>query len=64
MDSKKIALWILIIGVGSIVFGAIGFIWWDRGAPPGFKPKIVEVDIETISFKGVVDFPSFVKQKY
>ena len=51
MDSKKIALWILIIGVGSIVFGAIGFIWWDRGALPGFKPKIVNVDIETISYK-------------
>ena len=51
MDSKKIALWILIIGVGSIVFGAVGFIWWDRGAPPGFKPKIVDVTIEDISYK-------------
>ncbi len=51
MESKKIALWILIIGVGSIVSGAIGFIWWDRGAPPGFQPPIIDVTIEDISYE-------------
>jgi hypothetical protein len=41
----------------ALIFGTIfvlattyvGFIWWDRGAPPGFKPEIVDVTIDTIN---------------
>tara|TARA_B110000037_G_scaffold128197_1_gene145764 strand:+ start:148 stop:609 length:462 start_codon:yes stop_codon:yes gene_type:complete len=41
----------------ALIFGTIfvltttyvGFVWWDRGAPPGFKPEIVDVTIDTIN---------------
>ena len=28
---------------------AIGVVWWDRGAPPGFDPPIFDVEIEEIT---------------
>ena len=27
----------------------VAFVWWDRGAPPGFQPTIVDVTINTIN---------------
>ena len=27
----------------------IGFVWWERGAPPGFRPTIFDKDIEDLS---------------
>lgn len=50
MHSKKLALWIFVLGVGGMITGILGFIWWDRGALPGFKPEIVDVTIEDISW--------------
>ena len=50
MQSKKLALWIFIVGVGSLVSGVLGFIWWDRGALPGFKPDIVDVTVDSVNW--------------
>ena len=50
MHSKKLAFWIFTIGVSTLVFGILGFIWWDRGALPGFKPEIVDVTIESVNW--------------
>ena len=45
---KKLILTIMgpVVLVGSIV---IGVIWWDRGAPPGFRPPVVDVALSEIS---------------
>lgn len=45
---KKLALTVLgpILVVG---LAALAFVWWERGAPPGFRPEAVEVTVDTIS---------------
>lgn len=55
MDSKKLAVWIFIIGVSGFILAGLGFYWWDRGALPGFKPTIETVSIEDINldYRGV-----------
>ena len=32
-----------------VVCGAIGLIWWDRGAPPGFNPTPHPTEIEAVT---------------
>ena len=27
----------------------VGIIWWDRGAPPGFRPPVTDVTVDTIN---------------
>ncbi|MFT5682015.1 MAG: hypothetical protein ACI8RZ_002933 [Myxococcota bacterium] len=27
----------------------VGIIWWDRGAPPGFRPSVTDVTVEEIN---------------
>lgn len=46
---KKLLLTILgpIMLVGAIV---VGVVWWDRGAPPGFRPPVVDVTVEELSY--------------
>jgi len=46
---KKLLLSILgpIVAVSAIV---VGIIWWDRGAPPGFRPPTVDVALSDLSF--------------
>ncbi len=34
---------LLVLGV------TVGVMWWDRGAPPGFRPPVEDVTVETIS---------------
>lgn len=34
--------------VGAVV---IGVIWWDRGAPPGFRPPVEDVAVEDLTFE-------------
>jgi len=29
---------------------AVGVVWWDRGAPPGFRPSLVDVTPDQISY--------------
>ncbi|RME23831.1 MAG: hypothetical protein D6798_12715 [Deltaproteobacteria bacterium] len=29
---------------------AIGVVWWDRGAPPGFRPEVVDVTPDDITW--------------
>ena len=55
MDSKKLAVWIFVLGVSGFIAAGLGFYWWDRGALPGFKPTIVDVSIEDINldYRGV-----------
>ena len=49
MTPKQRALAIVLGSFLACVTGTIGFIWWDRGAPPGFKPTLVDVTIESIN---------------
>jgi hypothetical protein len=55
MDSKKLAVWIFVLGVSGFILAGLGFYWWDRGALPGFQPKIEPVSIEdiTLDYRGV-----------
>ena len=55
MDSKKLAVWIFVLGVSGFTLAGLGFYWWDRGALPGFKPTIEPVSIEdiTLDYRGV-----------
>ena len=55
MDSKKLAVWIFIVGISGFIAAGLGFYWWDRGALPGFQPTIVDVSIEDINldYRGV-----------
>ena len=32
-----------------VAASAIGIIWWDRGAPPGFRPPVTDVTVEDIN---------------
>jgi len=33
----------------AVIAAVVGFIWWERGAPPGFRPTAVAVDPTTIN---------------
>ncbi|MBM73942.1 MAG: hypothetical protein CMK59_00970 [Proteobacteria bacterium] len=42
--------WLIILGPSITVFLiALGFVWWDRGAFPGFRPTLYERSITEIS---------------
>ena len=45
---KKLILF-MIICVLVLLSGWIGFVWWDRGAPPGFRPSLEAVSVNTIN---------------
>jgi hypothetical protein len=45
---KKAVLSVLI-PILLVALGALGFVWWERGAPPGMRPTPVEVDPMSIS---------------
>jgi hypothetical protein len=32
-----------------VVATTVGIIWWDRGAPPGFRPSVTDVTVQSIS---------------
>ena len=49
MTPKQTALSVLLGSTLAVSVASVGFIWWDRGAPPGFKPTLVPVDIDTIN---------------
>lgn len=41
---------IAVLGPFLLVVGiVVGFIWWDRGAPPGFRPTLHDVEIAAIT---------------
>jgi hypothetical protein len=45
---KKLLL--VVLGPFIIVAGAaLAFVWWERGAPPGFRPPSVDVTVDTIN---------------
>ncbi|NOY26438.1 MAG: hypothetical protein GXP62_11250 [Oligoflexia bacterium] len=46
---KKLIATILLPAL-VVAVAAIGFYWWDHGAPPGFRPKLVEVRPGEISY--------------
>ena len=48
--TQQQSFFVLIFGTTFILAATyVGFVWWDRGAPPGFKPTIVDVTIDTIN---------------
>ncbi len=48
--SPRTRILLTILGPMLLVLGAtVGVIWWDRGAPPGFRPPVVEVSPATIT---------------
>jgi hypothetical protein len=49
MNSTLKAALVLIGPAALAGLGAIGFIWWERGAPPGFRPRIHDVGIGEIN---------------
>lgn len=51
---------LLVVGLPLLVFTLaasifVGFVWWDRGAPPGFEPPVEDVAVAdlTRSHRGV-----------
>lgn len=45
---KKLAL--AVLGpILLVALAALAFVWWERGAPPGFRPEAVDVDVESIT---------------
>ena len=48
-DPKKQALVIFFVPLFLSIIAVLGFIRWDRGAFPGFKPEIVDVAIDDIT---------------
>jgi hypothetical protein len=45
---KKLAL--TVLGpILVVALAALAFVWWERGAPPGFRPEAVDVAIDTIT---------------
>lgn len=66
---KKALATILIPGL-LVIAAAIGIIWWDRGAPPGFRPKVVDVrpgeityDHRGVRLIGTAHYPIRLTQK-
>jgi len=49
MSPKQTTLSVLLGSTLAVTTASVGFIWWDRGAPPGFRPTLVDVSIETIN---------------
>jgi hypothetical protein len=48
--SARLRLFLTIGGPMLLVLSVtVGVIWWDRGAPPGFRPPVEEVTPETIN---------------
>lgn len=45
---KKLALTVLA-PILAVALAALAFVWWERGAPPGFRPEAVDVDVGTIN---------------
>ena len=42
-------LWTVIPPVVLVLAVTVGVIWWDRGAPPGFRPTIHDVAVSEVS---------------
>jgi len=38
-----------VVAVGVVLAGLVGVIWWERGAPPGFRPTAVPVAVAAIT---------------
>ena len=45
---RKILIAILV-PCALVAAGTIGVVWWDRGAPPGFRPTLHDVDVLDVS---------------
>jgi hypothetical protein len=45
---KKPVLFVLL-PILLVAAAAFGFVWWERGAPPGMRPTPVDVTVDTIS---------------
>lgn len=45
---KKLALTVLV-PISAVALAALAFLWWERGAPPGFRPDAVNVTVDTIN---------------
>lgn len=46
----KKALLAVLLPMIVVATGAIAFYWWDRGAPPGFRPELVDVTPEQVGY--------------
>ena len=48
-------LLLAMVPILGVFVAAIAFVWLDRGAPPGFRPPLVDVDVSqvTLENKGV-----------
>lgn len=51
----KRALISVLLPILVVLVGAVGFIWWERGAPPGMRPKpeLTEPSTVTLDHRGV-----------
>jgi hypothetical protein len=45
---KKLVVVVVLPCLFVLVTG-VGLWWWERGAPPGFRPQAVEVTVDTIA---------------
>jgi len=45
----KKAILAILVPFFIVASTAIGFVWWERGAPPGFRPTPVDVTVDTIT---------------
>lgn len=63
---------LLVIGIPFLIVAsvAVGVIWWDRGAPPGFDPPVVDVAVDALTrdhrgvhFDGTAHYEARVQQR-
>jgi hypothetical protein len=45
---KKLAATVLL-PIVVVLLGVFAFVWWERGAPPGMRPEVVEVTPSTLT---------------
>ena len=48
MNKRALAIVLPVLLVGAVTFGII---WWDRGAPPGFRPPVVDVVPSALTYE-------------
>ena len=48
--NPKMKILLMLFGPPTLVAAiGVGIYWWDRGAPPGFLPPVVDIDVEEIT---------------
>ena len=48
--NRQMKIILMLLGPPTLVAAiGVGIYWWDRGAPPGFEPKLFDVAVEEVN---------------